>query len=86
MRKLEVNDISVDRVKELPADEVGALVHHHRMGGYLKKIASHLPQLSISAAVQPITRTVLRVHLTITADFVWSDKYHGTLEPWWIWG
>eukprot|EP01135_Chromosphaera_perkinsii_P001316 Nk52_evm43s164 gene=Nk52_evmTU43s164 len=85
MRKLEVNKVSVERIKDSSADEVGALVHHHRMGGFLKKMANTLPQLSVSAGVQPITRTVLRVHLTIKADFVWDDKVHGTLEPWWIW-
>ena len=33
---------------------------------------------------QPVTRTVLRVQLSIEADFKWVDKYHGGVEPWWI--
>jgi activating signal cointegrator complex subunit 3 len=39
----------------------------------------------MSVGVQPITRTGLRVELTIRTDFEWSDRVHGFAEPWWIW-
>ena len=37
-----------------------------------------------SAYVQPITRSCLLVELTITPDFQWDPKVHGTSEPFWI--
>ncbi len=34
--------------------------------------------------MQPITRSVLKIDLTITPDFAWEDKVHGFVEPFWI--
>ncbi|KAL1719126.1 Sec63 Brl domain-containing protein [Schizophyllum commune] len=36
------------------------------------------------AQVQPITRSLLRIDLTITPDFRWDEKYHGTSESFFI--
>lgn len=35
------------------------------------------PQLEVTSKIQPITRTVLRVELTLEAPFVWRDDVHG---------
>lgn len=42
------------------------------------------PRLELAAHVQPITRSVLKVDLTITPDFQWEDKYSGYVEPFWV--
>jgi len=42
------------------------------------------PRLELAATVQPITRSVLRVDLTVTSDFQWDEKVHGFIEPFWI--
>ena len=34
--------------------------------------------------VQPITRSLLRVELKITPDFMWDEKVHGTAEAFWV--
>ena len=34
--------------------------------------------------VQPITRSLLRVELKITPDFMWNEKVHGTAEAFWV--
>lgn len=52
----------------------GHMVHHVRMGSTIKKCVNQLPSLDLEASIQPITRTVLRVRLTITPDFLWDDK------------
>lgn len=62
------------------------MIHHVRMGQTVKTCVDQIPAISLGASIQPITRTVLRVRLTITSDFQWNDKVHGsTSEPWWIW-
>lgn len=62
------------------------MIHHVRMGQTVKTCVDQIPAISLGASIQPITRTVLRVRLTITPDFQWNDKVHGsTSEPWWIW-
>ena len=52
----------------------GIMVHHVRMGGKIKACVEQLPQLQLEASIQPITRTVLRVKLTIHCKFRWNDK------------
>jgi hypothetical protein len=64
---------------------LGHLVHHVRMGQTIKACVQRFPSISIAASIQPITRTVLRVLLTIRPEFEWNDKIHGSSEPWWIW-
>ncbi|KKA23733.1 Pre-mRNA splicing helicase [Rasamsonia emersonii CBS 393.64] len=36
------------------------------------------------AQVQPMTRSMLRVELTITPNFVWDENLHGVAETFWI--
>lgn len=38
------------------------------------------PKLELTAHIQPITRSTLRVELTITADFQWDEKVHGASQ------
>jgi activating signal cointegrator complex subunit 3 len=62
------------------------MVRHVRMGTVIKKCVNELPGLSLEATIQPITRTVLRVRLTITPEFTWNDRVHGnTSESFWLW-
>lgn len=56
------------------------------MGREIAKLVHAFPHISLAASIQPITRTVLKVLLTVTPEFEWHDKLHGgSSEPWWIW-
>ena len=48
------------------------------------KFMAHVPYLEMEVSCQPITRTILKVVLTITAQFSWSDRWNGKSEPFWI--
>ena len=50
----------------------------------LYKFVNTLPYLDIDIQYQPITRTILKVQLTINADFTWNDRWNGNSEPFWI--
>lgn len=64
----------------------GHMIRHPRMGSTVKSCVEQIPAISLASSIQPITRTVLRVRLTIKPEFRWNDKVHGsTSEPWWIW-
>ena len=49
------------------------------------RFVGQFPWLDIKVQIQPITRTILRVTLNIRAQFEWSDRVSGTVEPFWIW-
>ena len=48
------------------------------MGKMIHRFVHQFPRLDLSAHVQPITRTVLRVELTITPDFQFDSKVKTT--------
>ncbi|KAJ1667675.1 activating signal cointegrator 1 complex subunit 3 [Coemansia sp. RSA 1813] len=88
MRHLEnANGVVVDmeRLYDMDSGELGALVHNHRYGAKLASFINQVPRLDLSAEIVPITRSVLQVTLTATADFEWNDKVHGTGEAFWVW-
>ncbi|KAK6170203.1 hypothetical protein SNE40_018654 [Patella caerulea] len=84
--KLEEKNLTIDRLRDMDAKEIGHMIHHVRMGSNIKRCVEQIPTLSLDATIQPITRTVLRVRLNITPEFNWDDKVHGSVaEPFQIW-
>ena len=84
LMKLEKKDLAWHRYYDLSSQEIGELIRIPKMGRKLHKLIHQFPNLKLAAYVQPITHTVLRVELTITADFQWEDKVHGNVEPFWV--
>ncbi|XP_076136691.1 activating signal cointegrator 1 complex subunit 3 [Alosa pseudoharengus] len=84
--RLEDRNISVDKLKDMSKDEIGHMLHHVNIGPKVKQAVHQIPCILMEASIQPITRTVLRVRLTVTPDFRWNDQVHGSVgEPWWLW-
>ncbi|KAJ2764687.1 activating signal cointegrator 1 complex subunit 3, partial [Coemansia nantahalensis] len=77
--------VDVEHLREMDAGELGELVRNRAYGTTLAALVSQLPRLELAAEVAPITRTVLQVTLTATADFAWSDRAHGMAEAFWVW-
>jgi activating signal cointegrator complex subunit 3 len=76
---------TIERLRDMTDDDIGALVFNKRLGGEVGRCVRMFPMLEMDVSVQPITRTVLRVELTVRADFQWNDRLHGINLPWWIW-
>ncbi|KAI8647168.1 Sec63 Brl domain-containing protein [Parasitella parasitica] len=87
INKLEsrTHQVSIEEMRDMDPNELGELVHHHRMGMTISKCVDQFPMLLLDARIAPITRNVLNVELTVTPDFVWNDRIHGSVEPWYIW-
>ena len=86
LQKLDAKQLTPDRLLEMDPKDIGIMIHNVRLGKEIKAYASYIPNLKIDTQLQPITRTVLRIKLTITAAFKWSDKIHGaTSQQFWIW-
>ncbi|GFO03568.1 activating signal cointegrator 1 complex subunit 3-like [Plakobranchus ocellatus] len=86
LSKLEARRLVPERMRDMTSKEIGEMVSHVKMGPLIKRLVHQIPQLTLDASIQPITRTVLRVRLDISPNFLWDDKVHGgTSEPFWIW-
>ncbi|KAL3845926.1 hypothetical protein ACJIZ3_003329 [Penstemon smallii] len=84
LMKLEKKDLAWERYYDLSSQEIGELIRFPKMGRTLHKFIHQFPKLVLDAQVQPITRSILKVELTITPDFQWDDKVHGYVEPFWV--
>lgn len=84
--KLEEKNFTVHHLREMDSKDIGIMIRHARMGEVIKKCAHEFPLLDMEVTLHPITRTVLRIRLQLTANFRWNDKVHGkTNEAFWIW-
>ncbi|XP_057988384.1 DExH-box ATP-dependent RNA helicase DExH14 isoform X2 [Hevea brasiliensis] len=84
MRKLEERGADLDRLQEMEERDIGALIRYPHGGKLIKQYLGYFPWIQLSATVSPITRTVLKVNLLITPDFIWKDRFHGAAQRWWI--
>lgn len=58
----------------------------HPAGGYkIKDTLKYLPSVAMECSVTPITRTVLRVALSLRPEFVWRESAHGHAMRWILW-
>ena len=84
LSRLEGKGLELERILDMSKEELGSLLNVPAAGADVLRAARMLPFIDISATVQPITRTVLRVELSIEPRFIWSDRYHGGAESFWI--
>ncbi|KAL0275814.1 UNVERIFIED_CONTAM: hypothetical protein PYX00_003552 [Menopon gallinae] len=84
--KLEEKKLTVEKLRDMTPQDVGAFLRNPKVGRKVHECAMEIPLLLLNAELQPITRTVLRIRLKLTPDFVWNDKVHGkTSEAFWVW-
>jgi len=80
-RKLErKSDIEWDRYADLTPSDLGELVGVPKMGRVLHKLVNQFPRLDLSAHIQPITRSMLRVELTLVSAFQFDVNVHGYVQ------
>jgi pre-mRNA-splicing helicase BRR2 len=77
IKRLESKDFTLDRLNELNSQELGALVRMPAQGAFLFERIHQCPRVSLAASVQPLTRSMLRIELTVTPDFQYDAERHG---------
>ena len=77
LKKIEKKSISWERYYDLQPQDIGELIRLPKMGKRIHTCVHQFPRLELAAHVQPITRSVLKVELTITPDFAFNDDIHG---------
>lgn len=85
IKRIEKKNFPWERFYDLGHNEIGELIRMPKLGKTLHKHVHQFPKLELAVHVQPVTRSTLRVELTITPDFQWDEKVHGHSEAFWIW-
>ncbi|THG98887.1 hypothetical protein EW026_g3361 [Hermanssonia centrifuga] len=84
VRKAESKQFPWYRYFDLSPPEIGELIGVQGAGKLVHRLVHNFPKLQLQAQVQPITRSLLKIDLTIIPDFRWDEKIHGGAESFWI--
>ncbi|KAL7998004.1 putative Sec63 domain, RNA helicase HrpA, immunoglobulin E-set, C2 domain superfamily [Plasmopara halstedii] len=84
LKRIEKKDISWEKYNDLEPADLGQLINNPQYGKQLYKIIHQFPKLELSAHVQPITRSMLKVDLVVTPDFEFNREVHGNAEGFWV--
>ncbi len=85
IRKLEERHFDLEQLRDMSPSDIGAALRHPAAGPQIATAVSAFPTLGIEAHLHPITRTVLRIQLTLTPEFSWRDNIHGAALRWLVW-
>ncbi|KAF2754265.1 pre-mRNA splicing helicase-like protein [Pseudovirgaria hyperparasitica] len=82
--KAERLEVPFSAFFDLDPPRMGELLGMPRHGKVACDLMAKFPRLSITAQAQPMTRSMLRVDLTLTPNFIWDNEVHGAAEGFWI--
>lgn len=84
IQKAERIDVPWSSYFDLDPPRMGELLGLPKAGRTVCAFVQKFPRLEINAQVQPMTRSMLRVELTITPNFEWDVALHGAAQNFWI--
>ncbi|KAL1837430.1 hypothetical protein VTJ49DRAFT_3782 [Mycothermus thermophilus] len=84
IRKVERTEVPWSSYFDLDPPRMGELLGMPKAGKTVCNLVAKFPRVEIQANVQPVTRSMLRVELTITPNFEWDVDVHGLSESFWI--
>ena len=84
IQKAEKIDVPWSSYFDLDPPRMGELLGMPKAGKTVYGLVQKFPRLEVQAQVQPVTRSMLRVELTITPNFEWDDFLHGAAENFWV--
>ncbi|KAH9902242.1 Sec63 Brl domain-containing protein [Xylariomycetidae sp. FL2044] len=82
--KAERIDVPWSSYFDLDPPRMGELLGLPKAGRTVCDLVAKFPRVEVQAQAQPMTRSLLRVELTITPNFEWDDEVHGSAENFWI--
>ena len=77
--------LGLDALAGMTPASVGAALRHPAAGPTVAAAVARFPHLRLTARLQPLTRSVLRLRLGLAPAFVWDDAYHGGQLKWHVW-
>lgn len=84
IRRIERSSLPFTRYFDLDPAELGEDLKSQKDGRFIHSLLRQFPRIDISASIQPITRSILRMEVVLTPIFEWNDLVHGVSESFWI--
>ena len=85
IRRVERKDFPFERLFDLNPSELGELVRAPKQGKTLFDALKNFPRVSLVANILPLTRKLLRIELSVTPEFDWSEEEaNSSNEPFWL--
>ena len=84
IQKAEKIDVPWSAYFDLDPPRMGELLGMAKSGKTVCGLVQKFPRLEVQAQVQPVTRSMLRIELTITPNFEWDETFHGLAENFWV--
>ena len=84
VQKAERIDVPWSSYFGLDPPNMGELLGMPKAGKMVCSLVEKFPRLELEATPRPVTRSMLRIELTIRPNFVWDEQLHGASEAFWI--
>lgn len=85
LKNLESKDVQISDLREMEVGEIGELVHNRKAGPLIARYLDRFPTLHIESEIAPLTKSVLKIRISLEPEFLWDYKIHGNAEFFWIW-
>lgn len=82
--KAERIDVPWSNYFGLDPPSMGELLGMPKAGKIVCNLVNKFPRLELEATPRPVTKSMLRLELTIRPNFEWDTGLHGTSEAFWI--
>ena len=84
IKRLERKEFPWERYFDLNPQELGELAGLPKTGKTIHRFVHQFPKVDLQVNVQPVTRSLLRVELTLTPEFQFEQEICGDSEGFWV--
>lgn len=85
LRRIENQEhLTWEHFYNMTPQQVGNIIKYEKMGKDVHRLIHQFPRLKLNAYVQPLTRSRIKVELSVQSEFQWMKNIHGGIEPFWI--
>lgn len=85
LRRIENQEhLTWEHLHAMTVPQLANLLKHDRLANLVHKLVRELPRVEAQVFVQPLSRSSLRVELTLKSAFDWNDSLHGNAQPFWL--
>lgn len=85
LRNLENSGAQISDLRDMEIGEIGQLIHNQRSANVVARYLDRFPTLHIESEIAPLTKSVLKVKISLEPEFIWDTRFHGNAQFFWVW-